>query len=49
MSDQKRLRSITENPIGNGLNGFRATFNLICEDAGLLSTDEAVELLKREG
>jgi hypothetical protein len=49
MSDQTRSKLIIENPIGNGLNSFRATFTLICEGADLCSADEAVDRLKREG
>jgi hypothetical protein len=49
MSDQRRSRLIIENPIGNGLNGFRATSTLICEGADLRLADEAVDRLKREG
>lgn len=49
MSDQSRSRLILENPIGDGLNGFRATFTSICEGADLRSPDEAVDRLKREG
>ncbi|KAJ6019331.1 hypothetical protein N7522_001398 [Penicillium canescens] len=48
MSDQIRSRLIIENPIGDGLNGFRATFAVICEGADLRSPDEAVDRLKRE-
>ncbi|CAG7999808.1 unnamed protein product [Penicillium nalgiovense] len=48
MSDQSRSRLILENPIGDGLNGFRATFTSICEGADLRSPDEAVDRLKRE-
>jgi chromosome condensin MukBEF MukE localization factor len=49
MSDQIRSRLIIENPIGDGLNAFRATFAVICEGADLRSPDEAVDRLKREG
>ncbi|KAJ5215349.1 uncharacterized protein N7498_001756 [Penicillium cinerascens] len=48
MSDQTRLRFIIENPIGNGLNGFRTTFTSICEGADLRSAEDAVDQLKRE-
>jgi hypothetical protein len=40
---------IIENPIGNGLNGFRTTFTSICKGADLGSAEEAVDQLKREG
>lgn len=49
MPDQQRSRLIAENPIRDGLNGFRATFALICEGAEGRSPDEAVDQLKREG
>ncbi|CRL30802.1 unnamed protein product [Penicillium camemberti] len=48
MSDQIRSRLILEHPIGDGLNGFRATFTSICEGADLRSPDEAIYRLKRE-
>ena len=49
MSDQQRSRLIAQHPIENGLNGFRATFTLICHGADLSSRDEVVNQLKREG
>ena len=49
MADHTRSIFIFENPIGNGLNGFRATFTSICKGAGLSSSDRAVDQLKREG
>lgn len=49
MADHTRSTLIFENPIGNGLDGFRATFNSICEGADLHSPDEAVDQLTREG
>lgn len=49
MTDHMRSTLIFENPIGNGLDGFLATFNSICESADLRSPDEAVDQLKREG
>ncbi|CAG7933486.1 unnamed protein product, partial [Penicillium olsonii] len=48
MSDPIRSRIILEHPIGDGLNGFRATFTSICEGADLRSPDEAIDRLKRE-
>ncbi|KAG0157856.1 Tyrosine-protein kinase, active site [Penicillium digitatum] len=48
MSDPIRSRVILEHPIGDGLNGFRATFTSICEGADLRSPDEAIDRLKRE-
>ncbi|CAG7999365.1 unnamed protein product [Penicillium salamii] len=48
MSDQFRSRLILENPIGDGLKGFRSTFISICEGADLRSPDEAIDRLKRE-
>ncbi|KKK19657.1 hypothetical protein ARAM_001639 [Aspergillus rambellii] len=35
-------------PIGNGLNGFHATFTRICEAADLPPSDEAVDQLKQK-
>ncbi|KAE8145874.1 hypothetical protein BDV25DRAFT_133403 [Aspergillus avenaceus] len=48
MSDQQRSILIAQHPIKNGLNGFRATFTLICHGADLSSPDEVVDQLKRE-
>ena len=45
MADHTRSTLAFENPIGNGLDGFRATFTSICEGAGLSSSDRAVDQL----
>ena len=49
MAGHTRSTLIFENPIGNGLDVFRATFTSICVGADLRSPDEAVDQLRREG
>jgi hypothetical protein len=47
--EQGRSKIIQENPIGNGLDAFRATFEATCQDRGILSTSSALRLLTEEG
>ncbi|KAK0728902.1 hypothetical protein B0T26DRAFT_810694 [Lasiosphaeria miniovina] len=47
MADQQ-LNIIKDNPIGNGLDAFRASFSSVCEGAGVLYTPDALEQLGQE-
>jgi hypothetical protein len=40
---------IKDNPIGNGLDAFRASFSSICEGAGVSCTPDSLEQLGQEG
>jgi len=44
-----QLKIINDNPIGEGLDTFRALFNSICDDAGVSHTRDALEQLGYEG
>jgi len=48
MTDQFS-KIIEENPIGKGLDAFRASFHSACEGAGLLYYQDALQQLNREG
>ncbi|KAF5126255.1 hypothetical protein E5D57_010951 [Metarhizium anisopliae] len=48
MSDQSRLELINENPIGNGLDAFRALFTSICTSRNLTSTADTLHQLGSE-
>ncbi|EXK78558.1 hypothetical protein FOQG_16775 [Fusarium oxysporum f. sp. raphani 54005] len=48
MADQPRSRVIKENPIGKGLNAFRASFNSICEAESTLCPPDALDQLDQE-
>ncbi|KAM0286950.1 hypothetical protein ACHAQH_000634 [Verticillium albo-atrum] len=48
MDDQQRLNIINENPIGNGLDAFRASFASACEAAGLSRATGAIDQLGHE-
>jgi hypothetical protein len=49
MVDQRSLKAIKHNPIGKGLDGFRASFNVMCEGASIFCSPDALELLTQEG
>ncbi|KAF5131576.1 hypothetical protein E5D57_007931 [Metarhizium anisopliae] len=49
MSDQSRLELINANPIGNGLDAFRALFTSICTSRNLTSTADTLHQLGSEG
>jgi hypothetical protein len=49
MTDQLRSKIIDENPIGKGLDAFRASFNSICKGARISCTPDALEQLGQEG
>ncbi|KAH6618336.1 hypothetical protein B0J18DRAFT_437113 [Chaetomium sp. MPI-SDFR-AT-0129] len=42
MTDQPRLEIIKDNPIKNGLDAFRASFNTVCTDRGIPYTLDAL-------
>ncbi|KAG8664999.1 uncharacterized protein FPOAC1_012977 [Fusarium poae] len=48
MADQPRSKVIKENPIGKGLNAFRASFNSICEAESTLCPPDALDQLDQE-
>ncbi|RYC78653.1 hypothetical protein BFJ63_vAg18473 [Fusarium oxysporum f. sp. narcissi] len=48
MGVQPQSRIIEDNPIGDGLNAFRASFKSICEGASLPCTLDALEQLSQE-
>ncbi|KID81451.1 serine/threonine-protein kinase Sgk2 [Metarhizium guizhouense ARSEF 977] len=48
MSDQSRLELINANPIGNGLDAFRALFTSICTSRNLTSTADTLHQLGSE-
>jgi hypothetical protein len=49
MTDQLQSKIIKDNPIGKGLDAFRASFNLICEDRRISRTLDALEQLAPKG
>ncbi|PVH91134.1 hypothetical protein DM02DRAFT_664311 [Periconia macrospinosa] len=42
MTTQSRSQTIQSKPIGQGLDGFRSSFNSICEDIGIPSSSQAL-------
>ncbi|KAL3584669.1 hypothetical protein FPOAC2_14450 [Fusarium poae] len=48
MGNQPYSQVIEANPIGNGLDTFRGSFNSICEGASISCTPDALELLGQE-
>ncbi|RMI93704.1 hypothetical protein CDV36_016543, partial [Fusarium kuroshium] len=48
MRNESQSKVIEDNPIGNGLDAFRASFNSICEGASISSTPEVLEQLEQE-
>ncbi|EFY93980.1 Protein kinase-like protein [Metarhizium robertsii ARSEF 23] len=48
MSVQRSSKVIRDNPIGNGLDDFRASFNSICQGASISCTPDALERLGQE-
>ncbi|GKU12502.1 unnamed protein product, partial [Fusarium langsethiae] len=48
MGVQPQSKIIEDNPIGDGLNAFRASFKLICEGASVPCTLDALEQLSQE-
>lgn len=49
MSNELQSKVIEDNPIGNGLDVFRAPFGSICEGAGVSCCADALEELDQEG
>ena len=49
MADPARSQIIKDNPIGNGLDAFRASFGLICEGASVPCTPDSLGRLGHEG
>jgi len=49
MADQPRSEIIKDNPIGNGLNVFRSSFNTLCIDKEIPCTPDALGQLDPEG
>lgn len=49
MTDQLRSRIIEENPIGKGLDTFRASFNTVCAERAIPRTLDALSKLDQEG
>lgn len=49
MADQARSRVIEDNPIGNGLDTFRALFKSTCEGRGISRARDALDQLDQEG
>ena len=47
MADRSKI--IEENPIGKGLDAFRASFNSICEGSNVLRSPDALAQLDRNG
>ncbi|KAK4031149.1 hypothetical protein C8A01DRAFT_51646 [Parachaetomium inaequale] len=48
MADQPRSKIIEDNPIGNGLDTFRASFNTVCADRDIPCTLDALGQLDQE-
>ena len=49
MGDQPQSEIIKDEPIGNALDPFRASFKAICEGASIPATPSAIERLGQEG
>ena len=49
MADQPRLKIIEQNPIRNGLEGFRASYQSVCNSKRVSSTPDALDQLDLEG
>lgn len=49
MEDQSRSKIIAENPIGKGLDSFRAAFGRICESKGISCSPKSLDHLNRDG
>ncbi|KAK4131339.1 hypothetical protein BT67DRAFT_458094 [Trichocladium antarcticum] len=48
MADHAQSQTIKDNPIGNGLDAFRASFSLVCEDASIPCTPDSLDGLGQE-
>jgi hypothetical protein len=49
MAVQHQSKTIEDNPIGNGLDAFRESFNSICEEGKISSRDAVLGRLGHEG
>ena len=49
MADRLRSNIVEENPIGKGLDAFRAWFNSVCEGRSISSSPDALGRLGQEG
>ena len=49
MADQPRSEIIKDNPIGNGLEAFRTSFNTLCTDREIPCTLDALSQFDFEG
>ncbi|RMJ01691.1 hypothetical protein CDV36_015615 [Fusarium kuroshium] len=49
MRDETQAKIIGDNPIGNGLDAFRASFQSICKGGSISLIPNALEQLEREG
>ena len=49
MADQLRSKIIEDNPIGNGLDAFHASFNTVCTDRTISRVPDALGQLDQEG
>ena len=49
MAIQSQLQIIQSKPIGEGLDGFRDSFNSICEDIGIPNSSQALDQVENEG
>ncbi|KAL7800297.1 serine/threonine-protein kinase Sgk2 [Trichoderma ceciliae] len=48
MTDQTRSKLIEDNPIGNGLDTFRASFNSVCKGGGISCTPDTLAQLEHK-
>ncbi|KAL2171516.1 hypothetical protein VTG60DRAFT_2684 [Thermothelomyces hinnuleus] len=48
MADRSRSEIIKQNPIGSGLDAFRASFGAVCASRGILCTRDALSQLDQE-
>jgi len=46
---EQHVKIIKDNPIGNGLDAFRASFSSICEGASVSCTPDSLEQLGQKG
>ncbi|KAL7785643.1 hypothetical protein V8C37DRAFT_315231 [Trichoderma ceciliae] len=46
--DQTQLKIIGDNPIGKGLDAFRALFKSVCEDQGVVCSPDAIDRLDQD-
>jgi hypothetical protein len=49
MADRPRLKIIKDNPIGNGLDAFRASFNTVCANRTISRIPDAFGQLDQQG